>query len=260
MPNKEMGLIIKIIGIIGVILCGISLIIPWAGLWIGDFGFNIYPWATSSNILGQSEWDVFFIKTLTESSVFVTEAVIFSICMILAFIFTIIALFIGLAAFRKIGQKPSNSFIIAGILGIIAMVMSIIGVSQINSASTGGIGIGYGAGFYMIIFAFILYFVTFALQKLLLSAPAPGMAQQPMYQQPSYQQPQMMYSTQQPPVQQMPPPQTPPPQPQTQPSAQTQPPVKTTTSETNAAQKFCPDCGTQLLPNSKFCPSCGKQI
>lgn len=255
MENKQISMIIKIMGLVGAVFCGISLILPWSGLWIGGFGYSIYPWGTSSNVPGVAEgWDFFFINSIGTGA---TEAIVLSIVMIVAFILTLVALIIGILGAKNIGIKVSNSLLIAGILSIVAIILCVVAVSQANSyyqsLGVAGFAFGYGAGFFLIIIGMILYFVTFGLQKFLLSAPAPGMAQQPMYQQPSYQQPQMMYtSTQQPPVQQTAP--TAPPQPQTPPPPAQAPP------KTRAAQKFCPECGAQLQPNAKFCSGCGNKI
>lgn len=241
-----MKTIYKILGILAVIFCGIALVVPWAGLWYGQYGFNIYTWAASVNVPGYDKWDFFFAETMT-SSTFTTQGVVLGVCMILAFVFTLIALFFGIYAIRKINaQTSSNSFLITGILCIVAMVLSIIGVSQIPSSTLGGLSIGYGAGFFLIIVAMILYFVIFALQKILPTyAPAMG---QPMY----YQQPQAQYYTQQP---QAPPVQE---QPYTQPVEQ-QPPSRAR-QQPRAAPKFCPECGSPIPPNSKFCAGCGNKI
>ncbi|MCK4364819.1 MAG: zinc ribbon domain-containing protein [Thermoplasmatales archaeon] len=254
MENKEMTLIVKILGLVGAIFCGICLILPWAGISLLGSGMSLYPWGASAFSTIASEWDFFFINSISTG---VTENIVLSVIMIVAFIITIIALIIGILGVIKIGKKPSNSMLTAGILSIIAVILCVIAISQANALinQTGfGIALGFGAGFFLIIIAMILYFVTFALQKIFITSPMPGAYQQPMYQQPQYGQPQMTY-TQQPPAQQMPPPQAPPvqqaPPPQQQP--QTPPPAKTD-------QTFCPDCGTKLLPNSKFCPSCGKPI
>lgn len=260
-----MTLIVKILGLVGAIFCGICLILPWAGISMLGSGMSLYSWGTSTYLPTASVWDFFFINSISTG---VTENIILSVVMIVAFILTIIALITGILGVVKIGKKPSNSMLTAGILSIIAVILCVIAVTQanalINQIGFSGIALGFGAGFFLIVIAMILYFVTFALQKIFITSPMPGAYQQPMYQQPQYgQQPQVMYTqTQQPPAQQTPPPQappvqqTPPPQqPQTPPPAQTPPPPPAKTD-----QPFCPDCGTKLLANSKFCPSCGKQI
>ena len=208
-----MNLIVKIIGIIGAVFCGISLIVPWAG-W-GPFG--AYTWGSSA--LGQ--WDMFYITTMSSGFV---ESIVFGICMIMAFIITIIALILGILGFKNVGIKKTNTFMTAGILSIVAVILCVVGISQ-----WGGL-IGYGAGFFLIIVALIMYFVAFGLQKTFALSPA-----QPM--QPSA--PPMPATVE---------------QPQPPPVQQTAPPPDQTSS------KFCAECGAKLQPNVKFCPECGAKL
>lgn len=264
MGNKEMTLIVKILGLVGAIFCGICLILPWAGISILGSGMNLYPWGATTFSPSVSIWDFFFIETMQSG---ITENIALSAIMIVAFIITIIALITGILGAIRIGKKHSNSFLTAGILSIIAVVLCVIAVSQANALirQTGFVmTLGYNLGFFLIIIAMILYFLTFALQKLFITSPMPETYQQPMYQQPQYgQQPQMMYTQTQYPAQQMQPMQEPPlqqtPPQQQMPPVQT-PPAKTTGTKVKTDKKFCPGCGTKLLPNSKFCATCGKQI
>lgn len=265
MENKEMKLIVKIIGLVGAIFCGICLILPWAGISMLGSGMSLYPWGASSYSPIASTWDFFFIDSISTG---VTENIVLSVVMIVAFIITIIALIAGILGVIKIGKKPSNSMLTAGILSIIAVILCVIAISQANALINQigfGIGFGFGAGFFLIIIVMILYFVTFALQKLFITSPMPGTYQQPMYQQPQYgQQPQMMYSqTPQQPAQQMPPPPAPPVQQTPPPKQPPQPPQPAETppkSQANAGKQFCQGCGAQLKPKAKFCASCGKQL
>ena len=61
MANKEMTLIVKILGLVGAIFCGICLILPWAGLSGLGGVFDLYPWGVSA--LGV--WDMFFIDYMS---------------------------------------------------------------------------------------------------------------------------------------------------------------------------------------------------
>jgi len=234
MEIKEMNLIVKIIGIIGAVFCGISLIVPWAG-W-GPFG--AYTWGSSA--LGQ--WDMFYITTMSSG---VVESIVFGICMIIAFVLTIIALILGIVGFKNVGIKKTNIFMTAGILSIVAIILCVVAVSQLGG-STPGFGLGYGAGFFLIIIAMILYFVSFGLQKAFAISPA-----QPMYQQNVYQpQPAQPMQPSAPP---MPPPVEQPQPPPVQRTAVTPPPAQTN-------GKFCAECGAKLQPNVKFCPGCGAKL
>jgi len=236
MASKEIVWSVKILGIVGAILSGISLIIPWAGYDIDGSGLSIYTWGTSTYTSKLSLWDYFNIELFTASPI-TTEAILFGIFMIITLVFTLIAFIIGLTGFRHIGVRSSNSFLTAGIMGVIAMIMFVIGLSRLTSVSSGTSPIGYGIGFILIIISFILYFIGYGIQKALIPVPKTVPYQQPIYQQPPYQQ----QGYQQPTYQQPPPPQHPQQQQQQEPKAQ-----------------FCPECGTKKLPGAKFCSKCGK--
>ena len=230
MEIKEMNLIVKITGIVGAVFCGISLIVPWAG-W-GPF-FGAYTWGSSA--LGQ--WDMFYITTMSSG---VVESIVFGICMIIAFVLTIIALILGIVGFKNVGIKKTNTFMKAGILSIVAVILCVVGISQ-----WGGF-VGYNAGFFLIIVALIMYFVAFGLQKAFALSPA-----QPMYQQNVYQpQPAQPMQPSPPP---MPPPVGQPIPPPVQQTAVTPPPAQT-------SGKFCAECGAKIQPNVKFCPECGAKL
>ena len=240
-----MNLIIKIMGIVAAAFCGISLIVPWAGL--GPLGY--YTWGGTSV---QGQWDIFYITTMSSG---VVEAIVSAICMIIAFVLTIIALIIGILGAKNLGVKKSNSFLIAGILSIVAIVLCIVSVSQVNAtlgqlAGIIGIGIGYSWGFFLMIFAVVMFFVSFGLQKVFVTAPTPAVTQ-PMYQQPMQTQAPAQYYAQQP--------QTPPPPPQQQPQAPPSP-VQPTTSKVKTGPKFCPACGAKLEGSPKFCNKCGNKL
>lgn len=244
-----MKLIVKIMGIVAAAFCGIALLVPWAGL--GPLGY--YTWGGTSI---QGQWDIFYITTMNSG---VTEAIVSAVCMIIAFVITIIALIIGILGAKNLGVKMSNSFLIAGILSIVAIVLCVVSISQANAVLgqlAGGfiaIAIGYSWGFFLMIFAVVMFFVAFGLQKVFVSAPTPAVTQ-PMYQQPTQTQAPAQYYAQQP---ETPPPTqaTPPPQPQAPPS-----PVQPTTSQVQTGTKFCPDCGAKLEGKPKFCDKCGKKL
>ena len=236
MAKNEITWAVKILGIVGGILCGVSLIVPWGGFDFGGAGISIYPWGTSVYSPVISEWQIFNIESFTQSPS--TETILFAIFMILTFVFALIAFIIGILGFRHIGVRYSNSFLIAGILAVVAMIMYIIGIGQINTSEMGGFGIGYGAGFFLIIVGFILFFVAYGLQKALIPMAKPTVTyQQPMYQQQGYQQP--AYHQ---PVYQQPPPQ----------------PAYQQPAQQASQDTFCPECGTKVLPGAKFCSKCGK--
>ena len=131
------------------------------------------------------------------------------------------------------------------------MIFCIIAVAQVNSQYTIVLGFEYSTGFILRILSFILYIITYVLEKLLLTyIPAP-IGVQPAYQQPQYGQPNMMY-TQQPQQQPM---QTPPQQYPTH-----QPTPQQTQTQPKVTPNFCQDCGAQLQPGYQFCDKCGKKF
>lgn len=229
MEKKEITWTVKILGIVGGILSGVSLIIPWGGFEFLGSGVSIYPWGTSAYTKALSEWDFFNIELFTSTPT-TTEGILFGIFMILTFVFALIAFIIGILGFRHVGVRYSNSFITAGIMGVIAMIMFIMGISQLTSGNLGTSSIDYGIGFFLIIIGFILYFIAFGIQQAMIPVPKAAVYQQPIYHQPGYQPP--AYHQQ--PVHQAPPQQQEP-QPQ-----------------------FCEECGTKMLPGAKFCSKCGK--
>ena len=226
-----MNLIVKIILLIGVIFCGLSLIIPWIG--VGQWGY--YTWGF--NVL--DEWNFFYIDSFTSG---VTETIIFGISMIIAFFITIATLIVGAVAIKNVGIKKSSSPLIAGILSIVAIIFCVLAMSQFGD-NTFGI-VGYSYGFFMMIFSSVMFFVSYGISFVTTNIQSTSVPPVATPQQMYYQQPPM-----QPMPQQTPPPVNPVPA-QPQPSQQ----------QPSVAQKFCSECGTKIQGNPKFCPECGKKI
>lgn len=258
-------LVIKVLGIIGMIFIGISLMVPWASYTIfgTNMGLSMNTWGVSTSIpqsvVGEAGYkylsDPFYLNAMQSG---ITEGIVAGICMILVFIFAIITLLLGLKAFKNIGSEDINkNYLNAGIFAIIPLVLCVIGVMQGSSygsniyfqltgtAFTGGFG--YTWGFILLILAMIFFFTNYGMDVFLLHQGT-GMQKS----QPSQKQPQVMYTSQQPPqqqpVKQTPPPQSPPP-------ATQQPKQKTETEK-----KFCQQCGAQLQATSPFCPGCGAKL
>ena len=248
MEKKEIKWTVKILGIVGGILSGVSLIVPWGGFDFIGSGVSIYPWGTSAYTKALTEWDFFNIEMFTSTPT-TTEGILFGIFMILTFVFALIAFIIGILGFRHVGVRSSGSFITAGIMGVIAMIMFIIGISQLTSGNLGTYSIDYGIGFFLIIIGFILYFVAYGIQQALIPAPKTTVYQQPIYHQPGYQPPAVSQPTyHQPAYHQQPTYQAPPQQQYPQQQQQQQP----------QQPQFCDECGTKILPGAKFCSKCGK--
>ncbi len=216
--------VLKIFGIIGIIFVGISLAVPWAGAGYGGYGVGMNLWGMSSNY-AYVQGSPFYIDYITQG---VTEWTVAGILMIIAFIFTIITLLIGIKAFRNIQIKGDKTFLTSGIFALITIILAVIAISQISGTAAGfGTVIGYSYGFILMIIAMIFFFIIYGLQTYFIHAPIIAMGQQP------------------PPTQQPPPP------------AQTIPPQK---PQPRTGQKFCSNCGAPLVEGVKFCSACGKKV
>jgi len=223
MVEKEINLVTRIMGILGVIFTLITLLTPWGE---GTYTFGIFSSFYSSP---------FYIDFFT-SSIIIGEIIFFAIAMIIIFIITLIALLMSISSVKNFEKTPTNKFMTLGILLIVDIVLYIIAVSLLSGKMGVSAFGAYGIGFVMAIIAAIMFFIVYGIKKMYMPAPAASSYQQQMYTQPQ------TYAPQQPP----PPP--PPQQPQPQQPAQT------------TEKKFCSNCGAKLGPNSKFCPNCGKQL
>lgn len=229
MKSKEMNMIIKILGLLGAIFVLIAQFTPWgngAYLFGADFGFLGFNWFYNS----------FF-------TIGVWQYILIAIIMIILFFFNLITLIIGFLAFKKIESRGINLYQRLAILVTVEFIIYIVGFS-IAAGGLTSIGI-ISIGFVMILIAMILYWLTYALGKMLGIYPSPIIQQPPIYQ---HTQPQMMYSNQQQQIQQNPAPQP----------AQTQ--QHQPTEQKAQTPKFCSQCGSPLAPNAKFCPQCGNKL
>lgn len=250
MELKEMNMMIKIFGILGVIFCLLTLLTPWSE---SSFTFGFF-----SQIYSTPFYIDFFTNTSFHNIFGAGQIIFFAIAMIIIFILTLIALILSINNVRNISRVTPNKYLTLGILLIVDVILYIIAVSILSSSiSTFG---AYGIGFVMAIISAIMFFMIYFIQKTFMPAVSPGHYQHQPYQQPTYaQQPAYQHPTQQtpPPVhpQQHHTQQTPPSQPQAQPQQQTQ-----KTVDKPATPKFCSQCGAPVVPNTKFCAQCGNKL
>jgi len=219
MVEKEINLVTRIMGILGVIFTLIALLTPWASY---SFTFGLFAPGISYP---------FYIDYFTSGD---GNAIFFAIAMIIIFILTLVVLFMSISSVKNFEKTPINKFMTLGILLIVEIVLYVITVSIISrGATTFG---AYDIGFVMAIIAAIMFFIVYGIKKMYMPTPAASSYQQQMYTQPQ------TYAPQQPP----PPP--PPQQPQPQQPAQTT--EKKFCSNCGAKlgpnSKFCPNCGKQL--------------
>ncbi|MCX6665476.1 MAG: hypothetical protein NT038_05380 [Euryarchaeota archaeon] len=188
MDEKDMKNIAKIVTIIAIVLCIVSLILPWNSFSVNLMGINMgadfYPWSghvfVSGSFLGQSStsadiWMILYTYTVgtapTGSSTTTnptagnnTAIALF----ILSFIFVIIALIFGLLSIRSIKQNKSMMPLIAAIVSLLAIILFFAGISTVLSSDTTGTAgnmFKWTYGFFTMIITMILFFVSFGLLK-----------------------------------------------------------------------------------------------
>ena len=254
MENNDFSLFVKIILIIGVIFCGLTLITPW----ISPGG---YTWGSD---YGTGEWDFFYLNNIEASiQLGIWQLIFFSIAMIITFILSIVALIIGILAIKNIGIGKKRTSLIAGLISIFTAIFFVISISII--AGDYATYVGYSFGFFLMIFTAIIFFISYAMSFFITtSSPQSMTGAQPsqMYYQQNNQYQQQPYPQQnyQQPVQQ-------PPQQTQQPyyaNSNAQPQPKPQQVNFNQPQPssmvFCPQCGFRLAGDSVFCPQCGRKI
>jgi hypothetical protein len=240
MGQKEIGLIVKILLIVGVVFVGLSMLVPWLGVSGYLWGFTL---------LGQTSF--FYVAFIQGETL--AYGILLAVSTIVTLIFVIIALVTGIRAIINFGLNKPKTSLNAGILSLVSMIFFAIALN-VGYSILGGIyamsGISFGLGFFMMIIPIILFFTSYGLQITLLSSPTtPPVAKKPVYPQPVYQQP----STQQP--------ISPPPPPMStiieQPQPTTPPPATSQQVQPQEEINFCAECGTKLESGASFCPECG---
>jgi len=228
MQSKEMDMIIKILGILGMVFCLVALLTPWG---YGAYTFGLFETGYSSP---------FYIDLFTNQlyQTYAGQIIFFAITMIIIFVLTLVTLILSIITVKNIQKYQPSRFLTLGILLLITFILYIIAVSVLSSG-LGAFGM-YGIGFVMALIGAIMFFIAYGLKKFILTTPSP------IYQKPMYTQPQTQYYTQQ---------QAPPQQYQAPPPVQ-----QPVSSEIKSKTKFCPACGTQLQTNARFCPECGNQL
>ena len=156
MENKEMKLIVKIIGLVGAIFVLIALFVPW--------GIGAYLFGADFGIFGG--WDFFYINTMSSAADFgIWQFIVFGAVMITLFILTLITMILGLLTFKKIDTRGPKAYITPAILATVIFVLYIVGMS-VAAGGMAGVA-GYGIGFFMILIAMIMFYVSFVMGKVL---------------------------------------------------------------------------------------------
>ena len=196
--------IIKIVLIIAIIFVLVAQILPWRGFSINvpnvaNVGIDFYDWgshiymSSSMEIPGFSGstmdvWSLFYLVNFgtpdldtsgTDTSFISSSASTYNILptmlLILSFIFCLVAIFVGIGAIIKLNQKKYNVSLFAGVISLIAIILFVAGISLAFSSINEMVNISsmfnYTYGFYFMIIATILFFVAFAISKIVKESP-----------------------------------------------------------------------------------------
>ncbi len=205
MDEKNIGNITKIIIIIGIIFCVVSIVFPWRGYSINFMGANMgvdfYTWAghfymntpEGYGISGGMNVDYWSILYIIGNDIFTSDYensgypgftnispaqnTIATALLILTFMFSIITLFMGILALKK-----KNASLIAGVTSIFSIIFFVAGMSIALSSDSSGMAnnmIVYTIGFFMMIFTMIIFFISYALNYFLKAVPTQTMQKPP---------------------------------------------------------------------------------
>jgi preprotein translocase subunit SecG len=188
---KQIG---KILIVIAVALCGISLILPWSGFYMNIMGINMgidyYPWGShvyadyefgyvdisnsldawmvfNSFIIGSSE-----IESLT--SAISSNNMLSLTFFILSFIFCVAALVFGLISIKKIIIKKICTPLLAAIASLVAIMFFVMGLYfsfSSDVSNTYSRVLNWAPGFYMIIISMVLFFISYVIIKFINEEP-----------------------------------------------------------------------------------------
>lgn len=195
MDEKDSKNIAKILIILAVVLCGIGLILPWSGFSMNVMGVNVgtdlYPWGIHSyadmGSMGSAFggtgtatsvdwWRIFYSidigapETGSETTTSPLAVMLFT----LSFILCIIALIIGLISIKRIKTGNKIMPLIAGVISLFTIIFFVAAFSIMASEDITGQMAGmldYSFGFFMVIIAMILFFVSFAILKSIKGMP-----------------------------------------------------------------------------------------
>ena len=195
MNEIDAKLISKILIIIAVALCGISLILPWSGFYMNTLvGFNItvdyYPWGSyvyaDLGMTGEASassldmWSVFYSFNIGSSEIESLTSVISSINMltltffILSFIFCVAALVFGLISIKKIMIRKICMPLSAAVASLVAIMSFVMGLYFSFSSDVPDIYsrvLNWAPGFYMILISMVLFFISYVIIKFINEEP-----------------------------------------------------------------------------------------
>ena len=152
MENKKKNIFIKIVGILGIVFCIVSLVAPWSS---SAFTFGIFKEDYSSPLY----LDFFTNQSIRDSN-FSNQALFFGLAMIIIFIFMLLALIFGIISVVKVKDEVSVTFLLLSYLFIASVILYII-IVTVWEGNISYAGSSYNYGFFTAVIAFIIYFVLF---------------------------------------------------------------------------------------------------
>ena len=183
---KQIG---KILIVIAVALCGISLILPWSGFYMNmlvDYNITVdyYPWGSyvyaDLEMFGEASassldmLSVFYSFNIGSSEIESLTSIFSSINMLtlmffmLSFIFCVAALIFGLISLKKIMIRKICMPLSAAVASLVAIMSFVMGLYFSFSSDVPEIYsrvLNWAPGFYMIIISMILFFISYVIIK-----------------------------------------------------------------------------------------------
>lgn len=202
MEEKDTKNIAKILMIVAVVLCIISLVLPWNGFFMSmetgvegvevSAGSDFYPWGghiymdlggALSGYPGvpssMDMWSILYLfnigapETGETSGLPTTDVtsgnMAATAALILSFIFVILALIFGLISILSLKKNKKNLMpLFAAIASLLAIIFFFAGINIALSSDTTGTAASmfkWTYGFFIIIISMILFFVSFGVLK-----------------------------------------------------------------------------------------------
>ena len=170
MNDKDVQTITRVILTIGIVLCGLSLILPWGELTVGMFGIgDFYTWGVQISLPSNSELTLYF-SILSESSPFSQQLssylieVFFSI---LVLPLGLLSLALGIIAEIRLAKYGKDLSLRAGVFSIVAVVFFYIFIQfgMLRAYEPLTAFFDWSMGFYMMIISAMLFFGSYVILR-----------------------------------------------------------------------------------------------